>query len=91
MFPVEIVHLIIVTKTYYFNLDTINGIKNLRDLTVTKFSESKYSLYCFSVSFKKYYESEAIYVIHLKNSSTISTAVDFATALFSILNPVSLF
>ena len=56
LFPVEIVHLIIVSRNYYLYLDTVNGINNLRDLTISKFDESNYCLCCFPFCFGKYYE-----------------------------------
>ena len=53
LFPVEIIHLTIVTTAYYFyldtvtasfpeetRLDTVNGTNNLRYLTIAKFSKS---------------------------------------------------
>ena len=59
LFSVETVHLNIVTRTYYFYLDTINDTNNLRDLTITKFNESSYNLCCFPLSFQKYYETRS--------------------------------
>ena len=56
LFPIEIVHLTIVARTYYFYLDTVNGTNNLRDLNTTKFSESNYGLCCFLLSFRNYYK-----------------------------------
>ena len=56
LFPVEIVHLIIVARNYYLYLDTVNGTNNLRDLTISKFDESNYCLCCFPFCFGKYYE-----------------------------------
>ena len=62
LFSVETVHLNIVTRTYYFYLDTINATNNLRDLTITKFNKSNYNLNynnCFRLSFQKHYETRS--------------------------------
>ena len=40
LFPVEIVHINIDSRTY----STASGTNNLRDIIVTKFNESNYSL-----------------------------------------------
>ena len=66
LFPVEILLLIIVAKTYYFYMDAINGTKNLRFLEITKSRDfiiaSVVSLSVFGNTLK----SEAISVIHLE-------------------------
>ena len=83
LFPVEIDHLNIVTKTYYFYLDTVSGTKSLWDLTLTKFSESNYSLCCFPLSFRKSHDVRSHLRNTFENFFVISTVVDFATANFS--------
>ena len=66
LFPVEIDHLNIVTKTYYFYLDTVSGTKSLWDLHLPN-SANLITASAVSLSvFGKAMTSEAISVIHLK-------------------------
>lgn len=87
LFPVEILLLIIVAKTYYFYMDTVNGTKNLRYLEITKSRDlilaSVVSLSVFGNTLR----SEVISVIHLENSFVISTAIfPIERQLFSVAN-----
>lgn len=68
LFPIEIVHLTIVARTYYFYLDTVNGTNNLRDLKLLNSVNLIMASAVFFSVFEITIKSEAIYVICLQNS-----------------------
>ena len=74
LFPVEILLLIIVAKTYYFYMDTVNGTKNLRYLEITKSRDLVIASVVSLSVFGNTLRSEAISIMHLENSFVISTA-----------------